>query len=91
MKKDIHPEVREVIFRDSVDGALFRAESAAETNETIEVDGREFPLVKIDVSSASHPFYTGQQRIVDTTGRVEKFGNKFGNKIGNLLKRKKKE
>ena len=59
MKADIHPEVREVIFRDGIEGALFKILSCAETKETITVDGQEYPLVKSDITSASHPFYTG--------------------------------
>ena len=90
MKADIHPEVRPVIFQDSIDGHLFKVLSAVETKETITIDGQELPLVKVDVSSASHPFYTGNQRILDTTGRVEKFGNKFGTGFSKLAKKKKK-
>lgn len=90
MQADIHPEVREVIFKDGIEGHLFKILSAAKTRETIEIDGEEYPLVRCDVTSASHPFYTGQQRILDTTGRVEKFGNKFGSGFGKLAKRKKK-
>ena len=88
MKTDIHP--REVIFRDSITGSLIKIMSAAQTKETIEHDGQEYPLVRADISSTSHPFYTGQQRIVDTAGRVEKFGNKFGGgKLSGLLKKKR--
>lgn len=90
MKTDIHPPVREVIFQDSVNGAMFKVLSAIETNQTVEIDGVEYPLVKTDVTSASHPFYTGNQRILDTAGRVEKFGNKFGGKL-NLGKLRKKK
>jgi large subunit ribosomal protein L31 len=89
MKAEIHPEVREVIFQDSIDGNLFKVLSAVESKETITVNGAEYPLVKLDVTSASHPFYTGNQRILDTTGRVEKFGNKYGAGFGKLLKKKK--
>ncbi len=88
MKADIHPESREVIFQDGVTGALFKALSCVEASQTIEVDGEEFPLIRMDVSSASHPFYTGSQRIMDTAGRVEKFGSKYGAKLSNLLKKK---
>jgi len=91
MKADIHPEVREVIFQDISNGSQFKILSSVETQETIEIDGTEYPLVKIDVTSASHPFYTGQQRILDTAGRVEKFGSKFGSGLGKLAKRKKKQ
>lgn len=91
MKADIHPKTRWVIFQDTVTGNLFRVLSPVKTDATVTVDGQEYPLVKTDVSSASHPFYTGQQRILDTAGRVEKFGNKFGGKVGvaTLLKKKK--
>lgn len=91
MKTEIHPKVREVMFRDSPTGRLFKILSCVETKESVTVDGAEYPLVKVDVSSASHPFYTGQQRILDTTGRVERFDSKFGGKatLANLLKKKK--
>lgn len=90
MKADIHPEVRPVIFQDSVNGAMFRIDSAVETKEIVTVDGTEYPLVKLDVTSASHPFYTGNQRIMDTAGRVEKFGSKFGANLSRLAKKKGK-
>jgi large subunit ribosomal protein L31 len=90
MKADIHPEVRPVIFQDTVNGAAFRIDSAVKTKETITIDGTEYPLVKLDVTSASHPFYTGNQRIMDTAGRVEKFGNKFGANLSRLAKKKGK-
>lgn len=91
MKADIHPKTRWVIFQDTVTGAQFRIMSTVKAEATVAIDGQEYPLVKTDVSSASHPFYTGQQRILDTAGRVEKFGNKFGGKVGvsSLLKKKK--
>jgi len=90
MKADIHPKARWVIFQDTVSGAAFRVLSAIKAEQKITIDGTEFPLVKTDVSSASHPFYTGQQRILDTAGRVEKFGNRFG-KLGGLAKLSKKK
>jgi len=93
MKADIHPKIRYVIFQDTINGAQFKALSGIKTDHTVKVDGEEFPLVKVDVSSASHPFYTGQQRILDTAGRVEKFGNRYGNKLGaikSLAAKKKK-
>lgn len=85
MKKDIHPSVREVVFQDTVSGARYKILSAIKTEAKVAVDGAEYPLVKVDVSAASHPFYTGNQRILDTAGRVEKFGNKYGNKAGSSL------
>jgi large subunit ribosomal protein L31 len=84
MKADIHPKTRWVIFQDTINGARFKALSAIKTETNVTVDGTEFPLVKVDVSSASHPFFTGQQRILDTAGRVEKFGKRYGDKIGAL-------
>lgn len=75
MKKDIHPDShRPVIFEDNSSGARFLVRSTVTTNETAKwEDGNEYPLAKIDVSSASHPFYTGQEKVMDTAGRVEKF------------------
>lgn len=90
MKAEIHPEVRPVIFQDSVNGATFRIDSAVKSRDKITIDGVEYPLVKLDVTSASHPFYTGNQRIMDTAGRVEKFGNKFGANLSRLAKKKGK-
>ncbi len=89
MKTDIHPQVRDVIFQDSVTGTMFKVKSAIKSKDTVSVDGEDLPLIKLDVTSASHPFYTGEQRIVDTAGRVEKFGNKYGARLSNLLKKKK--
>ena len=78
MKKGIHPEYRPVVFQDV--GADFKllTRSTIHTKDTIKMDGVEYPLVKLDISSASHPFYTGQQRFVDTMGRVQRFQTKFG-------------
>ena len=78
MKKDIHPNYRSVVFKDvSVDFA-FLTKSTIETNETIKwEDGNEYPFVKVDISSASHPFYTGTQKVLDTEGRVDRFNKKF--------------
>ena len=74
MKKDIHPEYRNVIFKDvSTDFAIL-TRSTVQTSETMKwEDGKEYPLYKVDISSASHPFYTGKQKIIDTEGRIEKF------------------
>ncbi|MCA3748506.1 MAG: type B 50S ribosomal protein L31 [Rubrobacter sp.] len=74
MKKGIHPEYRPVVFRDAGANFAFLTRSTVETNKTIEwEDGNTYPLVELDISSASHPFYTGRQRIVDTGGRVQRF------------------
>ena len=82
MKADIHPEYKDVVFQDISTGETFLTRSTLEktSGETITLDGNEYPLVRIEVSSASHPFYTGQQTIVDTEGRVEKFRKKYGRK-----------
>ena len=91
MKDEIHPNVREVVFQDIVSGAAFLVLSPIKTEAKVEIDGKTYPLYKVDVSSASHPFYTGTQRILDTAGRVEKFGNKYGNKTGSLSSLLKKK
>lgn len=79
MKPDIHPEMRDVVFKDvSCDFALL-TKSTVKSKETIQwEDGKEYPLVKVDISSHSHPFYTGHQRLIDTEGRAEKFMKKYG-------------
>ena len=74
MKKDIHPQnYRPVVFQDLNDQTTFLTRSTVATDETIKLDGVEFPLVKIHISSASHPFYTGQEKMLDIEGRVDKF------------------
>jgi large subunit ribosomal protein L31 len=79
MKEGIHPNYREVCFVDLSNGFKFVTRSCAQTKETVKMDdGRELPLFKLESTSESHPFYTGQQKSVDTLGgRVEKFRNKF--------------
>jgi large subunit ribosomal protein L31 len=77
MKKDIHPNYREVVFKDAASGTLFLTRSTVETKETVEYEGKTYPLFQVEVSSASHPFYTGKQQIVDTTGRVERFRRRY--------------
>ncbi len=79
MKKDIHPEYRLVVFQDTSAGESFITRSTAPAKETTTwEDGNEYPLVKVEISSASHPFFTGQMRIVDTAGRVERFERRYG-------------
>ncbi|MEO0514993.1 MAG: type B 50S ribosomal protein L31 [Planctomycetota bacterium] len=84
MKSDIHPKYRNVVFRDVSADEMFMTRSTATSKETIKwEDGNEYPLVKVDISSMSHPFFTGKQKFVDTAGRVEKFQKKFaGNYFG---------
>ena len=78
MKKDIHPsDYRLVVFKDMSNGQIFISKSTVNTKDTIEVDGVEYPLVKLEISSASHPFYTGKMKLVDTAGRVDKFRNRY--------------
>ncbi|MCF1191954.1 type B 50S ribosomal protein L31 [Mangrovimonas sp. AS39] len=78
MKKDIHPEnYRVVAFKDMSNEDVFLTKSTARTNETIEVDGVEYPLVKMEISRTSHPYYTGKSKLVDTAGRIDKFKNKY--------------
>ncbi len=80
MKADIHPDYRAVVFQDVTSDFRFltRSTMAATSKETVKwEDGNEYPLVKIEVSSASHPFYTGQNKIMDTSGRVDKFRRRY--------------
>lgn len=86
MKPDIHPKYRPVVFHDVSADEKFLTSSAVNTKDTIKwEDGNEYPLIKVDISSASHPFYTGKQKFLDTAGRVEKFQKKFA---GNYFKKK---
>jgi large subunit ribosomal protein L31 len=74
MKKDIHPKnYRLVIFEDSSNGAKFLMGSTIETTETGDFEGKQYPLTRVEISSASHPFYTGNEKVLDSAGRVEKF------------------
>ncbi len=78
MKKGIHPETyRLVAFKDMSNEDLFITRSCATTKETIEVEGVEYPLVKVEISNTSHPFYTGKVKILDTAGRVDKFSQRY--------------
>lgn len=78
MKNDIHPNYRDVVFHDLSCDFKFITRSTIQTRDTIDFEGAQYPLVKIEVSAESHPFYTGKHKIVDTAGRVEKFRQKFG-------------
>ena len=81
MKKDIHPEsYRPVVFKDMSNGDMFVSRSTVATKDTIEIEGETLPLVKLEISSSSHPFYTGVKKMVDTAGRVDKFLTKYGNR-----------
>jgi large subunit ribosomal protein L31 len=81
MKAGIHPNYREVVFHDVSADTKFITRSTISSRETINYEGKDYPLIKIEVSSESHPFFTGKHKIVDTAGRVEKFRQKFG-KVG---------
>ncbi|MFT7612723.1 MAG: large subunit ribosomal protein L31 [Parvicellaceae bacterium] len=81
MRKEIHPEYKEVVFLDSSSEFKFLTKSTMTSDETIKwEDGNEYPLIKVEVSSASHPFYTGKKLFVDTAGRVEKFNKRYKKK-----------
>ena len=78
MKKGVHPEnYRLVAFKDMSNNDVFLTKSTVNANETIDVDGVEYPLVKMEISRTSHPFYTGKSKLVDTAGRIDKFKNKY--------------
>jgi large subunit ribosomal protein L31 len=78
MKADIHPEnYRLVAFKDMSNDDVFITKSTAATNDTLEVEGVEYPLVKLEISRTSHPYYTGKTKLVDTAGRIDKFKNKY--------------
>ncbi|WP_029067952.1 type B 50S ribosomal protein L31 [Jonesia quinghaiensis] len=78
MKKNIHPDYHPVVFRDKAGGLTFLTRSTITSNETIEYNGQTYPLVDIDISSASHPFWTGNARVLDAEGRVERFRRRYG-------------
>ena len=80
MKSDLHPEnYRLVAFKDMSNDNIFITKSTAETKETVKVDGVEYPLVKLEISRTSHPYYTGKSKLVDTAGRIDKFKNRYAN------------
>jgi large subunit ribosomal protein L31 len=79
MKPDIHPEYREVVFQDVASDFAMLTRSTINSKETIKwEDGKEYPLVKVEISSASHPFYTGKHKVLDSGGRVDKFKKRYG-------------
>ena len=90
MKKGIHPEnYRLVAFKDMSNDVVFITRSCANTKETITVDGVEYPVVKVEISNTSHPFYTGKMKLVDTAGRVDKFYQRYKKKIVSHGKKKR--
>ncbi|MCF6366159.1 MAG: type B 50S ribosomal protein L31 [Bacteroidales bacterium] len=81
MKKDIHPNnYRDVVFKDMSNDEITITKSTVNTKETIELDGKEYPLFKMEISSSSHPFYTGKMKFVDSAGRVDKFNQRYKKK-----------
>ena len=79
MKADIHPEYREVVFQDLSSDFAFLTRSTVGSKETIKwEDGKEYPLIKVEISSASHPFYTGKHKVLDSGGRVDRFKKRYG-------------
>ena len=87
MRKDIHPDYREVLFHDISCDFKFVTRSTVKTDQTATHEGKEYPLFKLDISAESHPFYTGKQKILDTEGRIDKFKKKFGG-FGTTTKKK---
>jgi large subunit ribosomal protein L31 len=82
MKEGIHPKnYRLVAFKDMSNDTVFITKSTANTKETIEIDNVEYPLMKLEISNTSHPFYTGKMTLIDTAGRIDKFKNKYKNHI----------
>lgn len=80
MKAEIHPDYQTVVFRDLASGATFLTRSTVTSDKTIEwEDGNTYPVFDVEISSASHPFYTGKQRIMDSAGRVERFNERYKN------------
>ncbi len=80
MKPGIHPDYRDVVFQDAQANFQFIGKSTLQTNRTIKIDGKDYPLFPMEISSASHPFYTGKHKIMDTAGRIDKFKQKYGKK-----------
>jgi large subunit ribosomal protein L31 len=80
MKKEIHPNYRKVVFKDITTDESFIVASSVDTTETVTENGVQYPLVKVEISSSSHPFYSGKERAGGTTGRIEKFNQKYKKK-----------
>lgn len=78
MKKDIHPDYHEVVFMDSATGKKFLAGSTINSKETTDYEGKDYPLIRVEVTSDSHPFYTGKQKFAKADGQIERFNKKYG-------------
>ena len=90
MKKDTHPQYRQVLFVDSSTGYKFVCGSTLQTNDTEEFEGKKFPVCKVSISSSSHPFYTGSNQFIDTEGRVDKFTKRYAKKKEQAKKEQEK-
>ena len=75
--KEIHPEYKDVVIKDMSSGFSFLTRSTKVPTETVEFEGKTYPVIKVEISSASHPFFTGQERIMDTEGRIDKFNKRY--------------
>lgn len=80
MKQSMHPEYKEIVIKDMSSGFTFLTRSTRIPTETMEFEGKTYPVIKVEVSSKSHPFFTGQERIMDTAGRIEKFNRRYSKK-----------
>lgn len=80
MKQSIHPEYKEIVIKDMASGFTFLTRSTRVPTEMMEFEGKEYPVIKVEVSSKSHPFFTGQERVMDTAGRIEKFNRRYSKK-----------
>ncbi|AXX64049.1 MAG: type B 50S ribosomal protein L31 [Lactobacillus sp.] len=78
MKKGIHPDYHQVVFMDSATGKKFLAGSTANSSETTDYEGQEYPLIRVEITSDSHPFYTGKQKFTQADGRIDRFNKKYG-------------
>ena len=78
MKQGIHPDFHKVVFMDSATGAKFLAGSTLNSEETVDYEGNTYPLIRVEISSDSHPFYTGKQKFAQADGRIEKFNKEYG-------------
>ena len=90
MKKDIHPDYHPVVFHDTSAGTEFVSRSTQKSGEIRKIDGVDHYVIRLEISSASHPYYTGKQKFVDTAGRIEKFQKKFAAGYASLTKKAKK-
>ncbi|WP_125771637.1 type B 50S ribosomal protein L31 [Companilactobacillus furfuricola] len=78
MKQGIHPDYHQVVFMDSSTGKKFLAGSTVHSDETTDYEGKEYPLIRVEISSDSHPFYTGKQKFAQADGRIDRFNKKYG-------------